>query len=200
MPHRCRRGSPAQRNASLARSVLSRSMSQGTSAATQPPYRQRDPCQPNDPRFRPTDQARTTSAPFAASGASTPTGCRQSASGSWRSPHHCAERNYLAAKPARMFPALNRQRSMHHIPTFEGIAKFHSGVAQSTRLAPTQPRHRMHLHPDAQGLLSRSWYLGFDFANSAATPLLLRHQVADDLSTTCDLHRTTILACKRLLS
>jgi len=89
---------------------------------------------------------------------------------------------------------------MHHIPTFEGIAKFHSGVAQSTRLAPTQPRHRMHLHPDAQGLLSRSRYPGFDFANSAATPLLLRHQIADDLSTTRDFHWATVLARERLLS
>ncbi len=149
MPHRYRRDSPAQRNASVARSVLSRSMSQDTSAAIQPPHRLRDPCQPSDPKFHPTGQARTASAPCVAYGALTPTGCRQSASGNWRSPHHCVERNCLAAKPAKMFPALDRQRSRHHIPTFEGIAKFHFGVAQSTLLAPTQPRHHMHSHLDA---------------------------------------------------
>jgi len=150
MPHQYRHDSPARRNASLARSVLSQSMSQGTSAATRLPYPQRDPCQPNDPRFRLVDRARTVSAPFAAYGASTPADCRQSASGNWRSPRHCAAQNCLAARRARMFPASDRRRSRHHIPTSEGSAKCRFGVAQSTRLAPTQPRYRMHLHPDAQ--------------------------------------------------
>ena len=150
MPHRCRRDWPHQRNASSARSALVRSMSRGTSAATQPPYPQKDLYQPSDPKFHPTGQARTAFAPSPVYGAWTPTDCRRSASSNWRSPHHCAERSCPAATPARKFPALDRQRLKHHIPTFADIAKYRFGVAQSNRLAPTQPRHHMHLHPDAQ--------------------------------------------------
>lgn len=150
MPHRCPLDSPPRRNASSARSALFQSMSRDTSSATQPLYLPKDLYQPTDPKFHPTGQARRAFVPFPVYDAWTPTGCRQSASSNWRSPHHYAGRSYPAVTPARKFPALDRRRSKHHIPTFAGTAKCRFGVAQSNRLAPTQPRHRMHLHPDAR--------------------------------------------------